>query len=185
MADEVIDAKAEERGQQTEPKEVMDIDAKLAEIEKRFKAEISGLNRKNTELEKELDKERVAKMSETERLKHEKEAAEKRAADLEARQQEYQVEQMILAGLAGAKINPAVKQLMQRPETDAAINDWVKTFAGIVDAEAEIRVNERLKGKAPQASTQRGPVKALENFKDGQNASEAEFLAYLEKTLGE
>ena len=40
-----------------------DLDAKLAEIEKRWKSEISGLNRRNSELEKALQEKELAALS--------------------------------------------------------------------------------------------------------------------------
>lgn len=51
------------------------LDAKLAEIEKRWKSEISGLNRRNSELEKALQEKELSALSEKERAAKEIELA--------------------------------------------------------------------------------------------------------------
>lgn len=160
------------------------ITAAMAEIEKKFKTEIAGLNRRNTELEKELETEHKSKMTETERLKFEKEAAEKRAADLEAKQQEYQTDQMIMAGLAAKDINATAKSLMVKPGTAEELVAWMTTFTKTIESEVERRVNERLTSAPPKASDKKPVGKTLETFEDGKSATEAEFLEYLKTQLG-
>lgn len=187
MADEekVNEAEPEQEPQSNDVDVDSKIQAAIQEVQKQFKSEISGLNRRNSELEKELESERKAKMSETERYKFEKEAAEKRAADLEARQQEYQTEQMITAGLAAKEINVTVKSLMKRPETAEDLVEWVNIFNKTVESEVERRVNQRLAGKTPESSPNKEPTKNLQSFADGKAASEDDFLAYLKQTIGE
>lgn len=68
--------------------QIPDLDAKLAEIEKRWKSEISGLNRRNSELEKALQEKELAALSDKERAAKEIELAkaekEKILAETEA-----------------------------------------------------------------------------------------------------
>ena len=175
---------AEEEKQELElEKELESVDSKIQtaidEVQKQFKSEIAGLNRKNSELEKELETERKTKMTDLERVQFEKEAAEKRAAALEAQQEEYKVDQMIMAGLSAKEINVGVKSLMSRPATADELLNWINNFTTSVESEVERRVNERLKGKDPGTSEKKGPAKKLDSFADGQTATEAEFLEYL------
>jgi arsenate reductase-like glutaredoxin family protein len=184
MAEEVTGEQVEGQVTQTEP--TMDIEARFAEIEKRFKAEISGLNRKNSELVKELDEEKKAKMTEAERLQLEKKQAEAKAAELEEKLTAFETEQMITAGLAENKIPLAVKALMKKPGTQEELTKWVKAFSTAVESEVERRVTERLtKSKAPQSSAEPRSFKPLENFEDGKKASDSDFLAYLGQAIGD
>jgi len=180
---------AEEEKQELElEKELESVDSKIQtaidEVQKQFKTEIAGLNRKNSELEKELETERKTKMTDLERVQFEKEAAEKKAATLEAQQEQFKVDQMIMAGLSAKEINVGVKSLMKRPGTADELVNWINTFTASVETEVERRVNERLKGKTPDSSGQQATTKTLDSFKDGNSASEAEFIEYLKQTIG-
>ena len=181
---------AEETGQteetQAEPEtkpEPLTMDAVKKMIQSETDRVRTEYVQKLKESEAEKEELKKAQMDEAERLRYEKEAAEKRAADIEARQKELELDNAITTGLAEKKLDTTVKALTKGIKTKDEAETWFETLNTVIDRIAEARVNERLAGKPPQSGGDPKPPKTLETFKDAQNASEADFLAYLNQAV--
>jgi len=186
MSDEVnteVEA-PEEQQPQTEPTVDEKIAAAIAAQTESFKAEINGLNRRNTELEKELENEKIAHMSEKEREKHEAEQLRIENEQLKAHAQEIQRKALITNGLASDGLDPSVMSLMREPKDESELEGWKAQLNKLIEPEVQKRVNERLAGTPkPKGGETNEPV----NYagKSGAEMSQAEFNAYLAATLQE
>ena len=190
MADE--DTGAEAEGQQHQD-ETPDVDSKIAaaieeakkSIADQFKSEIAGLNRRNTELEGELESEKKARMSEKERAEYEREQKDKEIAEREQKLAAAERASTIASGIADRKLDPDVRKLMTTPTTAEEFQTWANNYEALQASYIERQVNERLAGRAPESSGNGKRNVALETFDDGRKASEEDFVAYLTKTVQE
>lgn len=147
----------------------------IEEVKEKFKSEVAGLNRRNSELEKELKKKDLEKLSEKERIqaeldeaRKEKERIEREAADIVRGRN---VDKALYdAGLA----QDFAKRIIG--DTDEEIKADVKTLKKFLEAEInkgiEAEVNKRLAGKAPQQGgpTTPGDLQSLFNAAKAKNS---------------
>ena len=141
-------------------------------------------SRKLKETEAEAEELKKQAMSEKERIAYEKEAAEKRAAELQARFDEMERKALITEGLAQNSIDPKAMGLMRQPKDATELESWVTEFNAHVESEVTRRVNERLAGTPkPKGGETNEPV----NYagKRGADMTPQEFEAYLAATLQE
>ena len=158
------------------------IAAAKAELEERFKSEISGLNRRNSELEKELENEKIAKMNEKEREKHEAEQLRQENERLKADAQAIQRKALITNGLASDGFDPSVMSLMREPKDETELEGWKAHLKKLIEPEIAKRVNERLTAAPKPKGTSENPDVDFKG-KKGQEMSKEEFDAYLVATL--
>jgi cell division septum initiation protein DivIVA len=130
----------------------------IEDVKLQLKSEISGLNRRNSELEKELKKKDLEKLSEKERIQAELD---------EAREEKKRIEQEAAEIIRGRNVDKELYDAGLSVEfakrvigqTEEEIKADVKALKKFIDAEInkgiEAEVNRRLSGKPPQAG---GPV---------------------------
>ena len=179
----------EQEPEKREPTVKEQIDSAMAV----YKGEIAGLNKRNSELEKELkraakDKEDLAKahMSDKERHEFDNQKREEDMARREAVVEEQQREAMINLALSANGVDASAKELMQTPKTPEEADAWTALFQEAVKAGVEKGVNVALaKGNgAPKSGAGSGvTAKLLDSFEDGKNASPEAFQQYLEATI--
>ena len=136
----------------TEPakKSEFDPEAFKADIEKRFKSELDGLNRRNSLLEKKLEEAEKEKMTEKERadydLKQAKEAVEK--ARREA--QEFQLERTRLEKLFAVGLDADASGFVGGASAEE-IEARVKMLNEYIDRRASVRVEAEVKKRFGEA----------------------------------
>lgn len=160
------------------------IEAAIAAQNERVKAEMSGLNRRNSELEKELEDAKIANMTEKEREKHEIAQLKQENEQYKTRQADIERKALITEGLASNSIDPSAMELMREPKDSDSILGWVANFNARVESEVAKRVNERLAGAPTPKSGVKTPSADYQG-KRGQDMSKEEFDAYLADTLKE
>ena len=149
------------------------------------KGEIAGLNRKNTELETELESEKKAHMTDSKRLEYEREQKDTALAEREQRVTELERNNRITDGLATAGLDLSAKELMVIPSTDEDVAAWVARQMTFINAEVEKRVAEALTtGPKPKGSPGPTLVKDFDSKTIG-SATEAEAIDYLAKIIGD
>ena len=125
----------------------------IAEVAQGFKKEVAGLNRRNSELEKELAEERKAKMSEEERIKAEIEEAKKEAEAERSEAAKLRKERLIDKALYDVGL-PVEFAKHITGDDEESINDSVTSFNSYVDTivnkKIEEEINKRLAGKPPE-----------------------------------
>ena len=130
-----------------------DIAAKFAEIEKRHKAELAGLNRKVSELEKAKQSIELSKMTEEERAAKERELFEADRKKFDAERAEYRR----LSAVANEGLSPEFAKLISATEPDD-ITAQVKMIKESVAAEAERKakaeIAEKFGGQKPAGGAQ-------------------------------
>ena len=128
-----------------------DVSAKLAEIEKRHKAELAGLNRKISELEKVKQTIELSKMSEEERAAKERELFNAERQKFDAERAEYRR----LSAVASEGLSPEFAKLISATDPDE-IMAQVKFFKDNIAAEAEKKakaeIAEKFGGQKPAGS---------------------------------
>ena len=133
-------------------KPVDDIAAKFAEIEKRHKAELAGLNRKVSELEKAKQSIELSKMTEEERAAKERELFEADRKKFDAERAEYRR----LSAVANEGLSPEFAKLISATDPDE-ITAQVKMIKESVAAEAERKakaeIAEKFGGQKPTGGT--------------------------------
>jgi len=140
----------------------------IEDVKEKFKTEISGLNRRNSELEKELRKKDLEKLSEKERIQAELD---------EARAEKDRIEHEAREIVRGRNVDKALydaglsQEFAKRiiGDDEESIKADVKKLKEFMSAEInkgiEAEVNKRLAGKAPETG---GPVEKgdLQTFFD-------------------
>jgi DNA repair exonuclease SbcCD ATPase subunit len=170
-------ATEEKKADTAEPAKKPDFDPEAfkADITKQFKAEITGLNRRNSELEKKLEEAEKAKMTEKERaefdLKQAREAADK--ARREA--QEFQLERTRLEKLFAAGLDADAAPLVGG-NTPEEIEERVKKLNEYIDKRASARVEAEVKKRFDGTGKPGGGDKpgATLTYEDVLKLSEAE-----------
>lgn len=162
QAQPATDAKAQE------PSIDEKIASAIAEQEKKFKSEINGLNRRNSELEKlaaerekALEAERTAHMSEKEKAQHEIEKQKEEALRYIEEGKKAKWEMMILKGLSDSKLGSEVMQLMTPPTDEESLSKWISTLNSYVKNSADARVNANLLANAPNPKAGDGVQQGL------------------------
>jgi len=142
----------------TEPTTEPTIEEQIAEVEARlsdkFKTEISGLNRRNSDLEKKLSESEKAKMTDDERIKAELEEA-KAEVIAERQEKETLLQGKIIDSELSSVGLPLSFAKYIRGEDEPAIKGNVKELNDlIVDTANKLKeadINTRLSGKGPIA----------------------------------
>ena len=145
MADEQV--QAEEQVQVEEPK--VEPTDKLAELEEKYKKELAGLNKRNSELEKKVKATEAEKMTEAERLEAERKELQ---AEKDAIKRE-KINLQITKELASVGL-PADFANRISGETEDEIKADVKALNKYLDTRAhelsEAEIAKRLKGENPK-----------------------------------
>lgn len=166
VSDSPVEGEVNPTGEPQKPAD--DISAKLAEIEKRHKAELAGLNRKVSELEKVKQNLELSKMSEEERAAKEREIFDSERKKFDAERAEYRR----LSAVANEGLSPEFAKLISATDPDE-IAAQVKLLKENVTAEAEKKakaeIAEKFGGAKPAGGTQ----------PSGKNMTRAEFDAIL------
>lgn len=127
-----------------EKKPDFDPEAFKAEIEKRFKTEIDGLNRRNSLLEKKLEEAEKEKMSEKERAEYDLKKVREEADKARREAQEFQLERIRLARLYEAGLDEKAAAFVGGG-TEEEIQQRVKTLTEFIEARASARVEAEVK----------------------------------------
>jgi vacuolar-type H+-ATPase subunit I/STV1 len=150
MAD-VIQAQAVEQVQEAQPEQTNEINL-VKEMETRFKKELAGLNKKNSELERALKDSELAKLTEAERLKAETEMLKAEKTKVEQETKQLTRARVIDKSLFDAGLPQDFAKRISGDNEESIAED-IKAFTDFINAEAEKRaekiINERLGGKAP------------------------------------
>ena len=145
MADEQV--QAQEQVQVEEPK--VEPTDKLAELEEKYKKELAGLNKRNSELEKKVKATEAEKMTEAERLEAERKELQ---AEKDAIKRE-KINLQIIKELANVGL-PADFANRISGETEDEIKADVKALNKYLDTRAhelsEAEIAKRLKGENPK-----------------------------------
>ena len=145
MADEQV--QAQEQVQVEEPK--VESTDKLVELEERYKKELAGLNKRNSELEKKVKATEAEKMTEAERLEAERKELQ---AEKDAIKRE-KINLQIVKELASVGL-PADFANRISGETEDEIKADAKALKDFLDKKAhelsEAEIAKRLKGEVPK-----------------------------------
>jgi len=137
-----------------------DLESRLAELEKRYKSEISGLNRKISDTEKEkqaLDKKvresELEKLSDKERAEEEIRIAKENIAELKKTEMEFITKDRLNnLGLSKESVSKLIEIVKGNDESE--IDKIVEILGSVINAESEIRkektINQALGGTAPK-----------------------------------
>lgn len=158
--DEKEQAQAETQEQEPEETQSGDLAKQIeeatgkvkAEIEAQFKSEISGLNRRNSELEKKLDEEAKAKMDEKERIEFEKKQAKEETEAAKKEADEYRVKLIRERLTHEAELSADFVALL-RGESEGDIKTEIEGLKKLIAREAEKHLESEYGGKKPTAST--------------------------------
>ena len=138
-------------GEATQP--VDDIAAKFAEIEKRHKAELAGLNRKVSELEKAKQSIELSKMTEEERAAKEREIFDHDRKLFDKERAEYRR----LSAVANAGLSPDIAELITATEPEdiqAQVKRIQEKIIAAADAKAKAEIAEKFGGQKPAGGSQ-------------------------------
>lgn len=143
----------------TEKKPEFDPEAFKADIEKRFKTEINGLNRRNSELEKKLEEAEKAKMTEKERAEFDLKRAKEEADKARREAQEFQLERTRLERLYAAGLDADAAGFVGGG-TPEEIDERVKKLNEYIERRASARVEAEVKKRFDGAGKPGGGDKA-------------------------
>jgi len=163
-----------------EPKQSDDIEAlrkQLDEMQERFKKETSGLNRRNSELERKLEEAEKEKMSEQERLEYEKKQWETEREKARQEAEEYRIGLLREKKVHEAGLGPEAVDLLTGKDEES-IDKQIAYFKTLVDK----RVKEQLEQEISQRFPNRQKPKAGGDsgeltYEDMMNMSEDEVKA--------
>lgn len=155
-----------------------------AEFDAKIKAEINGLNRKNSELSKELEKERLSKLSEEERAKKEAEILKSEAENARKESENYKRALIIDKSLneAGLPIELANRII---GGTEEEIKNDVKFLKDFISAEIKKgvagEVNQKLSGASPQGGTVAGDVSVQAQYDAAKKAGDYALVTAIQR----
>lgn len=162
---EQVESQAKEQDTQDIEKMIAEANAKLkAELEERYKKEIAGLNKRNSELEGKVKKTEMEKMSEAERIE-----AERR--ELEAEKQaikQQKIDLMVARELASSGLPEEFAKRISGETEDEIKADvkWLKDFLTSKAHElSEGEIAKRLGGEPPKGG-QKTDVSTLQGMYD-------------------
>lgn len=121
-----------------------DPEAFKAEITKQFKAEITGLNRRNSELEKKLEEAEKAKMTEKERAEYEKKKLEEEKEQAKREVIEFRLQKERLVELYAGGLDDDAGRFITG-NTQEEIKESVKKLNEYIDKRASARVEAEVK----------------------------------------
>ena len=147
MADEQV--QAEEQVQVEEPKVEQELDSKLVELEEKYKKELAGLNKRNSELEKKVKLTEQEKMTEAEKLEAERKELQAEKDSIKRERINLQIiKELASVGLPADFANRISGETEDEIKADVkALNKYLDTRAHEL-SEAEIA--KRLKGENPK-----------------------------------
>ena len=128
------------------------------DIEKRFKSEIDGLNRRNSVLEKERDDLQKETMTENESADYDLKAAKEEADKARREAQEFQLERIRLAKLYEAGLDESAAAFVGGG-SEEEIAKRVKTLTEFIDRRASARVEAEVKKRFDAAGKPGGGEK--------------------------
>ena len=162
---EQVDSQAKEQDTQDIEKMIAEANAKLkAELEERYKKEIAGLNKRNSELEVKVKKTELEKMSEAERIEAERK-------ELEAEKQtikQQKIDLMVAKELANSGLPEEFAKRISGETEDEIKADvkWLKDFLTSKAHElSEGEIAKRLGGEPPKGG-QKTDVSTLQGMYD-------------------
>jgi len=162
---EQVESQAKEQDTQDIEKMIAEANAKLkAELEERYKKEIAGLNKRNSELESKVKKTELEKMSEAERIEAERK-------ELEAEKQtikQQKIDLMVAKELANSGLPEEFAKRISGETEDEIKADvkWLKDFLTSKARElSEGEIAKRLAGDAPKGG-QKTDVSTLQGMYD-------------------
>lgn len=145
---------ATSQGTETKPQgegQANDLEARLAEIEKKYKSEIAGLNRKVSETEKKARELELEKLSEEEKLKKILEDQKNEIAQNEKIKRDLLIGNKLLS--AGLQPEKYAKRVIGMTEDE--IENDILELKNLLKSDAELlaekKINEKLSGKTPEA----------------------------------
>ena len=147
MADEQV--QAQEQVQVEEPKVEQELDSKLVELEEKYKKELAGLNKRNSELEKKVKLTEQEKMTEAEKLEAERKELQAEKDSIKREKINLQIiKELASVGLPADFANRISGETEEEIKADVkALNKYLDTRAHEL-SEAEIA--KRLKGDNPK-----------------------------------
>jgi hypothetical protein len=162
---EQVESQAKEQDTQDIEKMIAEANAKLkAELEERYKKEIAGLNKRNSELEGKVKKTELEKMSEAERIEAERKELE---AEKQAIKQQ-KIDLMVAKELANSGLPEEFAKRISGETEDEIKADvkWLKDFLTSKAHElSEGEIAKRLGGEAPKGG-QKPDVSTLQGMYD-------------------
>ena len=162
---EQVESQAKEQDTKDIETMIAEANAKLkAELEERYKKEIAGLNKRNSELESKVKKTELEKMSEAERIEAERK-------ELEAEKQtikQQKIDLMVAKELANSGLPEEFAKRISGETEDEIKADvkWLKDFLTSKARElSEGEIAKRLAGDAPKGG-QKTDVSTLQGMYD-------------------
>lgn len=162
----------------------------ITEVSEKFKTEISGLNRRNSELEKELKKKELEGLTESERVKAELEEARKEKQRLEEETKNLTRGRLVDSEIlnAGLPIEFAKRIKGEDHESIKADILELKTFLDSeVNKRIEVEINKRLSGKAPAAGSSNSAVsdrqKLINEYNEAEKAGDGAKMLILKDKI--
>ena len=162
---EQVESQAKEQDTQDIEKMIAEANAKLkAELEERYKKEIAGLNKRNSELEGKVKKTELEKMSEAERIEAERK-------ELEAEKQtikQQKIDLMVAKELANSGLPEEFAKRISGETEDEIKADvkWLKDFLTTKAHElSQGEIAKRLGGEPPKGG-QKTEVSTLQGMYD-------------------
>ena len=162
---EQVESQAKEQGTKDIETMIAEANAKLkSELEERYKKEIAGLNKRNSELEGKVKKTELEKMSEAERIEAERK-------ELEAEKQtikQQKIDLMVAKELANSGLPEEFAKRISGETEDEIKADvkWLKDFLTSKAHElSEGEIAKRLAGDAPKGG-QKTDVSTLQGMYD-------------------
>lgn len=139
-------AKEEKKVEAAAPEKKPDFDPETfkAEVEKRFKTEINGLNRRNSELEKKLEEMEKAKMSEKERVEYDLQKAKEEAEKARREAHEFQLARTRLEKLFASGLDADAADFVGGA-TPEEIEGRIKKLNDYIERRASARVEAEVK----------------------------------------
>ena len=192
MSDEANVSVEPIEGQESQESGDIDFETRLqameTELAERKKTE-AGLHRAISEsqnekelLRQEVEDQKKAAMTDSQRRDYELEQKDEKIAQLETHQKEVERKAIITNGLATHKLDPSVMGLMREPQTEQEMESWAAMFEAIINPAINTGVNERLAG-TPQPKSGNQEVSVNYQGKRGEDMSKEEFYAYLADTI--
>lgn len=142
------------QAQAPEEKTEINTDDKLKEMEERWKKEIAGLNRRNSELQKTLEEKELEKLNEEDKAKEQLRRAQEDKERIETEIKELNKSRLVDKYLHESNLptNLAKRINGEDEETiQADVKDLVDFINAEVEKRAEATINERLGGQPPKS----------------------------------
>ena len=169
-----------------EPSATLDIEARFNKLEETHKAEVAGLNRKNSEREKEVEQLKLDKLEGKERAEKELELLKTEKERILAETGKIKIDRLIEKSLIDSEL-PVEFANRIKGDDEANIKEDVQKFKTFIDAQiekgVEAQVNARLAGKGPEAGAKLGDgterEKLIAQYNEAEKAGDAKTMTML------